>query len=82
MSKIKNYERILKTKVIDVRTNTLAKQLGISKITAIWFKRMIKKKQQEIIKNEITNLSTDDISQKLDIPLELAVWLKETIHVV
>lgn len=80
MARAKNYQQILEKKILKTPAKVLAQELGISPITADWFKTIVKERHQEIVKNEMANLSTDDIAQKLDIPLELATWIKDVIR--
>jgi len=79
MPKVKNYEDLLTSNIINARPSTLSRKLKISPVTASWFKQMIKEKHQEIVKNEITKLSTDTIADKLKLPFELATWIKEAL---
>lgn len=80
MPKIKNYEDLLNSNIINARPSTLSRKLKISPVTASWLKKMIKENHQEIVKNEIANLSTDTISDKLHLPFELATWVKEALE--
>ena len=79
MNKSATYEDILNSKIINARPSTIAKKLGISRITASWLKSMVKERHQEIVKNEMCKLNTDDIARKLRLPLELASWIRDEI---
>ncbi len=80
MPKVKNYEDLLNSNLINARKSTLSRKLKISPITADWLKQTIKERHQEIVKNEVTKLSTDTIADKLHLPLELATWVKEALE--
>jgi hypothetical protein len=80
MPKVKNYEDLLNSNIINARPSVIARKLGISRISASWLKSMVKEKHHEIVRNEVSNLSTDDISNRLGLPLELASWVKASLE--